>query len=472
MWRESASLYPRASQGMQYMRKKTLEVKAGVTIYASTGMNGFGQPDRMSSIKFYLANKGNRLHLLDKNYYYNVATYTLDFNEKYLHTYTYAPDQLWGTYAKDLGGDTYRKDDYIFEEKRYFRICLKRVDGAPFAIEEEQRMDEILHFFTEEEKMIIGTSDFFQKEVDKTVKKIQRNRKEDTLRFAILTDTHYTVNGTWADTAKNLCAVHKKIAFDSVIHLGDLTDGMVPASLTRTYAKQMICDLQSMKVPIHIVLGNHDANYFAGNPEVMTIEEQVQIYQQHSSSYKSHKNTPYYYMDYHAQKVRCIFLSAYDNREKIRYGFDEQQIDWVQTILSDTLQSYQILIFSHDAPLARLDFWSEKIRNGEALMTVLEVHQEKCHNIFAFIHGHTHADFIYTERVFPIISVGCAKCEDMQEKKPEGSFTAKRELGTVSQELWDTLIVHPKEKKLEFVRFGAGYDRQVHCIKGLDKEGE
>jgi hypothetical protein len=234
----------------------------------------------------------------------------------------------------------------------------------------------------------------------------------------------------------------------------------------------MIGDLQCMKVPVHIVLGNHDVNYFAGNPEVMTIEEQIQVYQQGSLPYKSNKTLPYYYTDYQKQGVRCIFLNAYDNREKLRYGFDWAQISWVKETLAHMPQHDKIIIFSHDAPLARLDFWSEEIRNGEELMAVLEMHQKRWRNILGFIHGHTHADYIYTERCFPIISIGCAKCEDMQEKKPEDSITATRELGTVTQDLWDTVIVTPNKNRLEFIRFGAGSDRYIEGANGLDKAGE
>lgn len=454
------------------MMEKTLEVKAGVTIYASTGMNGFAQADRMSSMHFYFANNGSRLHLVDQNYYYNVATYTMDFDEKYLYTYDYAPEQIWGTYAQDLSGDTYIQHDYVFQDKRYFRVCLKRVDNADFTIAEERRIDKILKFYQKNETSQLESKVFFKKEIVQTVETIQQKRNNDTLVFVVLTDTHYTVNGTWSDTVQNIYEVHKQVAFDSIMHLGDLTDGMVAASITRDYAKRMIDDLQSTNVPVHIVLGNHDANYFAGNPDVMTIEEQIHVYQQCSVEYKSHETLPYYYTDYTKQGVRCIFLSSYDNNEKLRYGFEQAQVIWVNETLECTPRNYKILIFSHDAPLARLDYWSEEIRNGEALMTVLEEHHKKWHNILAYMHGHTHADYIYTARCFPIVSIGCAKCEDMQEKKPEGAVTRPRKLGTVTQELWDTIIVNPRTETIDFIRFGAGNDRYINSINGLDKAGE
>lgn len=454
------------------MIEKKLKVKAGVTIYASTGRIGYQQANRMSSLHFYKAAKGSRLTLLDKNYYYNVATYTKDFDEKFLYTYDYEPEQSWTTYAHDLNGDTYVQEDYIFQDERYFRVCLKRIDGADFTIEEERHIDKILEFYIQDEAVNSEAKPFFKEEIAKTIATIQQKRSQDTLVLAVLTDTHYTINGTWTDTVQNICAVHEKARFDSVIHLGDLTDGMVPAEVTKDYVKQMISDLDSTDVPAHIVLGNHDANYFAGNPEILTIEEQIALYHRGSRQYKSHKNLPYYYTDYSKQGVRCIFLSSYDNNERLRYGFDLAQVNWVKEVLAYTPESYKLLIFSHDAPLERLDYWSEEIRNGEALMAVLEGHQKAWNNILGFIHGHTHADYIYTERCFPIVSIGCTKCEAMQEKKPEGAVTPSRKMGTVTQDLWDTVLIKANENKLEFIRFGAGSDRAIADRYGLNKAGE
>lgn len=446
------------------MREIKLAVKAGITIYASTGMIGKNQPDRMSSLQFYPADKGSRLKLFDKQYYFNVATYTREFDYKYLHTYEYAPEQAWVSYAGDLSGDSYRQEDYIFANACYFRICLKRLDGTALCPQEAERINDILRFVStvEDDKKIQVV---FLPEVEDTVKKIRALKTDGALVLAVIADTHYTVNGTWQDTVKNLQAVHQAAGFDSVVHLGDLTDGMVPGELTREYVNRMLADLQQLSIPVHIVLGNHDANYFAGNPDVFSPEEQIELYHQHSKSYKSDPALPYYYTDYPRQEIRCIFLNAYDNNEKIRYGFDPEQISWLERILQISPERYAILIFSHDAPLARLDYWSDEIRGGDALMDVLEGHQRKQNNILAYIHGHAHSDYVYSDRLFPIISVGCAKCEDMREKKAPGFVTEKRELGMITQELWDTLIVSPDKKRLDLVRFGAGPDRTIY-VKG------
>ena len=70
----------------------------------------------------------------------------------------------------------------------------------------------------------------------------------------------------------------------------------------------------------------------------------------------------------------------------------------------------------------------------------LEAYQEKPgRQILAYIHGHTHGEHIYRGSSFPIISVGCNKCEYFPDKKPEGCSAYQRKPDTVTQDLWDIL---------------------------------
>lgn len=439
----------------KFLSKKVipLKVKAGVTIYSSTGRIGAGQPDRMSSIFFYKAAAGSRLHLLDYNYFYNVATYALRFPDKYIYTYDYEPEESWTTYRKDLYGDTYIQNDYIFHDTCYFRICLKRVDGKAFTKAEEERIGKILSYETIEEPQVIKP--YFEEEIRRTIKEIEEKRTNGTLVLALMTDSHYTVNGTWEDTVANLYAVNEQIMFHGIIHLGDWTDGMLPADVTGEYVRRMREDLEQCGCEVYAALGNHDSNYFRGNPEALGFSEQMALY------LPSGVEQPYYYQDFPSNCLRCIFLVSFDPNEKIRYGFWQEELAWIENILEDTPENWCVLVFSHDAPLAELDFWAEEIRNGPGLVEILETYQKKTNNLLAYIHGHTHADYIDNSRNFPIVSVGCAKCESFPEKKPQGAVCCPRKPGTVSQDLWEVLLIDTKGKHLEFVRFGAGENRSV-----------
>lgn len=435
-------------------KKIPLKVKAGATIYSSTGRIGFDKPDRMSSIHFYKAGAGSRLHLLDKNYYYNVATYAPRFDEKYIYTYDYEPEESWTTYRHDLYGDTYIQNDYIFHDTCYFRICFKRRDGKEFTAEEEKHIGTMIEFVSEEEVQTVKP--YFMEEVWRTADEIAAQRKKDTLIFALLTDSHYTVNGTWEDTVENLCAVNERTGFHGIIHLGDWTDGMTPADITKDYVYKMKADLEKCDCPIFAALGNHDSNYFNGNPEQITFSEQVALY------LPPDVEKPYYYKDFSENRLRCIFFASFDPREQVRYGFWQEELEWAEKVLEETPTNWCVLAFSHDAPLAELDYWADEIRNGERLTEILENYQDKTNgNLLAYIHGHTHADYIDNRRNFPIISVGCTKCESFPEFKPQGAVCYERRLGTVSQDLWDILLIDTDERKLEFVRFGAGENRSI-----------
>lgn len=97
------------------------------------------------------------------------------------------------------------------------------------------------------------------------------------------------------------------------------------------------------------------------------------------------------------------------------------------------------------------------------MLGILENYVRNGGKILGYIHGHNHADQINKEKKFPIISIGCAKCEDFKDKKPEGAVTYDKKMGTVTQELGDVLVVDPQNGKMDFVRFGAGENRSI-CL--------
>jgi hypothetical protein len=447
------------------LERVELEARAGTTIFASTGMLGTGHADRMSTLHFYKAVKGSKVILLDTNYYFNIATYSLTFDEKYIYTYEYQKEQSWTTYNNDLSGTTYRQDDYIFEDEVYFRVCLKRKDGSDFDNEEAVKINDILMFLSRKTDEY-QEKPWFTEEIQKTADTILRKRTEKSLVLGLVSDTHITVNGTWEDTSNNIKALHQKVGFDGIVHLGDLTDGMVPANVTKKYAQMVMDDLKANKIPLYVVLGNHDSNYFYNNPEPLSDEEQYDIYQRHSDDRVNRKlKKTFYYVDYESVSLRCLFLSSFDYREEVRYGFSEEELVWVQECLENIPTGYSVLVFSHVPPLPKLDYeWCKSIRNGDRLLSILEIYsQQNGIKILAYVHGHTHADFVYSKRSFPIISIGCSKCEYFKDKKPIGSITHERKLNTVTQELWDTLVVTPSENRIDFIRFGAGEDRTIRC---------
>ena len=306
----------------------------------------------------------------------------------------------------------------------------------------------------------------FREELEETVRTVQAQQTDETLNFLVMTDNHYTVNGTWEDTASNLRRVTEElraegVELDGFIHLGDATDGMVPGEVTRDYVGAMQEDIAALEMPFYYVLGNHDSNYFRGNPDRFSGEQMRELY-------LPGRERNYYEQDLESRRLRMFFLDSFDPGENVRYGFSDQELDWLEGRLEQTPPDWHVLVYSHVPPTPRLHYWSKEIRGSRRLLRILKRYQIRTReltggegNLLGFIHGHNHADQTDYEEGFPIISVGCGKCEYFEDKKPSGSVTWERERDSVSQELWDVLVVSVKNETLDFVRFGAGENRHI-----------
>ena len=182
----------------------SLKFVHGLKIRAGDGWEERHFPEMASTSFFYFAEPGDKLTLLDRRYKFNVATYTPKIEDKWIYTYDYQPNQAWVVYNHDLSGDSYRQEDYVFQNETYFRVCLRKTDGEVFTTEEVN-----------------------PEKVNTEANTIIAFEKRDVLRFALLTDTHYVVNGTWEATAGAIWAANRQRKFDGIIHLGDITDGIL-----------------------------------------------------------------------------------------------------------------------------------------------------------------------------------------------------------------------------------------------------
>ena len=402
--------------------KVPVKTVRGLKISIETGLEESGHPDAASTSGFLYAEPGDKLSLLDSLYEINVLIYLPVVEDKWVHTYDYSPNQAWVVYEECISIGASSDDEYIFKEKKYFRLCIRRVDGADLS---GGRIDDVLTF-----------------------------EKRDVLRFALLADSHYVVNGTWDTTVAGIWAANRDAKLDGIIHLGDLTDGMLSKEMCQHYANLVLGDLRSIGLPVLVALGNHDYNYFWHNPDKLSEHELSELYLGGGS--------PRYTADFSSHKLRLIFLDSFDPDRELKYGYSDECIRWSEDTLSRTPKDWNVIILSHLTPLSRLHAWSNHIHGEAELMKTLTAHSSK---ILAFINGHQHTDHLCNDEAFPIVSVGCAKCEHFTEHKPEGAVTAERALGTKTQELWDILVVDSAAKTLRFERQGSGKDRIVRNAK-------
>lgn len=462
-----------------------LELDIGYRTALGDGTMVSPSPCHMATQQLYYAQRGDILRLEEEGYMFVVAVYTIERNDKWVYTYDYQPESNWASYTGNVTPEAYGIGEFVFREDCWFRANVKKTDAEPMTETDRDIKDRLL--FLEGGRKEYVPNPCFLEEVDNIVQRVRQAAKpfvqsgeicegntwkeeigrmpEDRIVLALLADSHYTVNGTWEDTAYTLKAVSERISLDALIHLGDLTDGLLPGKESARLVRLVMEDLQSMEVPVCITIGNHDTNYFHRNPERFTLQQQIDLYG--ISSFTS--DTPYYYMDC-KNSIRFIFLYSFDYRRPVRYGYDEEQLFWLEKTLAETPDGYKVLVFSHEAPLAELDYWSFYVWNGERLLELLEQYNALEHRqILAFFHGHIHGDYVYQECSFPIVSVGCAKCECVKEIKPPYIITPDRRLGERSQELWDTVVIHPNQETIQMIRFGAGGDRMLDCRKRISR---
>ncbi|WP_434752913.1 metallophosphoesterase family protein [Paenibacillus amylolyticus] len=420
---------------------------AGMKIRAGDGLQELGHPEMLSTPVFYFAQPGDQIRLMDSQYKFNVATYAPKIEDRWIYTYDYAPEENWTVYRYDLNGNTYRQDQYTFSECVYFRICLRKMDGTDF--EGHEDINHILSF-QRKKPYLHQIQPWVQAEVNRVSKCVTDAQESDELSFLLLTDSHYTVNGTWNDTAGAIQKLHQKLNFDGIIHLGDFTDGMTTREVSRYYVENILSDLRKCDVPIWATLGNHDSNYFKNNPDPFSLKEQCELY--------LGRDEPRYAVDFADQRLRFIFLDSFDPNEVLRYGYNASCIQWVNEQLVSTPADWQVVIFSHVAPIGRLQYWAKIMRGEEELMKVLHEHSDK---ILAFINGHNHGDLIDNAEGFPILSILNSKCEAFTEYKSPGFITPHRKLGDSSQEAFDVMVVNTEKRQIRFVRFGAGNDKII-----------
>lgn len=319
---------------------------------------------------------------------------------------------------------TIHKDADLLTDKNYRWIYT--YDYAPDSVWEEWRSGDINPGWIEEEASAVS-------------KRVMPGLKN----YILLTDSHFVYNGTWEDTVSSMRAVSERVKINGIIHLGDMTDGLLPLDKTLEIESRVKADMESIGVPVYLAPGNHDYNYFKDNPEIKYPEPLR------------------FYKDLEDEKLRFIFIDSFDPKENVRYGFQGYCIYWLDSVLKQMPEGYSSLVFSHLTPLVRLQAWTDNIRNRNALIEVLDSHAER---IIAYINGHNHCDHLFNglkNKQFPIISINCAKCEYFTEHKPEGAVVPMRRLGDRTQESFDIMQVDGSGSELHFIRFGAGSDRIV-----------
>lgn len=382
---------------------------------------------------------------------YRVALYRGEYDESLAHEYCYDAESNWTRLYNATDPGEWLTGPYAFSEECFVRITVRHCDGLhdnhSYTLGDMVDLDYV-------DPCVLPTPDWARKEIDRVVKGVDSFRDPDDLVLVALSDIHYSTGCIWPQTARNLSAVVAQVHPDAIVQLGDVSDGMTPIEVTQSFVTRVLGDLQRNGVPVYSCVGNHDTNYFGNNAHRLAKAECARLY--------LGRDVPWYFVDFASARVRLLFLDSFEQTRKQRYGFSWRQLLWVRSTLRETPPDWKIVAFSHVPPCAEIHYWSDTILNGPRMMGILESRNRRHPgSVMAFVHGHSHVDQVYRKHSFPIVSIGCAKFEDFEECKPGGSTTPKRQIDTVSQDLWDVIVVKARNGKLHMVRFGAGEDREV-----------
>ena len=412
---------------------------------------------------------GDLIALNDQDARFRVWCYRRQFEDSLAYAYSYDAESNWTTLDIDASMPAFGNDPWRAPYDCFVRVTV----SVPSAGLSARTLGDIIEVdrndlqACDRNPQFAGNLDgatgpqdgipaYFQEEADRVCACVENMREQGDLVLIVLSDIHYSTGCIWDETARNVQHVAKRIKPDAIVQLGDVSDGIAPVAVTRSFVSRVLGDLKACDVPVYSCVGNHDANYFKGNSESLSVEECALLY--------LGRKEPWYAVDFDKSKTRCVFLQTFDPTRKVRYGFASQEVRWLKKTLRATPEGYKVIVFSHLPLFAEIHYWSDTLLNEKRIISVLRTFdQARGGGVLAYVHGHSHVDQIYRKLAFPDVSIGCAKFEDFEECKPAGSTTPHRAFGDVSQDLWDVVVVKPESDVIDFIRFGAGDDRHVVC---------
>lgn len=299
------------------------------------------------------------------------------------------------------------------------------------------------------------------------------------MSFILLADSH--LDDYEEETIENIQAVDDRVSYDFIVHLGDFMNGSFPKGQTARILKEEIAMYRNaVKSGIfYPVQGNHDGycetDYVRRAQDIVVDEEWYEataFTKEYGNVMREGKN-PYFYADYEQKKLRLIFLCSFsykwteDKRYQKLYKVSIEQLEWLRREALAVDEDWTVMLFSHDGPLKLYD--QDKIAQepiGESarvlLKTVLDAWAECGFSIAGWFIGHWHGELCQVVEGIPFIIIGSQTSYVPQLwSMPEKGHYEKREIGTLSQDLWDSVAWDKAGRKLYLFRFGAGKDR---CI--------
>ena len=439
--------------------KDSLYLYSPISFTASAGARGGGNPYSESS--FYHVDlpvvAGEKYH---------VKTATTHASVSAINVYK---DGYTSMIAIRTGTASGYVDEYVTIPDGYTILTVN--SGHRYSVTIEKYMG-----LTDSEESIYPS--YFQNEIDDTVGKTRGFCEEKALVFAVMTDSHLNSNyGTqvWDDTAENIKRFNDEYQVDGIVHLGDMINGTDTKAISTSeldHIRNSLKGITGVKNASYL-MGNHDTNTFYGSnmdDPITEAEMYSDMFRQNAINIIRPDGKLYGYRDFDAYGIRVIYLNSSGGDgthggQGANWKYPDDELTWVENVALNT--EYQVLFFSH-MPMTEgtISTASTLPWNGNPLKTIVNNFIDNGGTVIGLIYGHTHYDYEYNNGKFYEVSIGCedytytaTETHPTASYAPSSAVIPARMRYTVTQDLWDVVIVRPVSRTVKLVRFGAGADR-------------
>ena len=371
---------------------------------------------------------------MKKEIAYRLFYYEDRIADELIYQYVYEAEANDALY---VGCSEWKTGETLITKEMYLRI--------EFAASTGMKLEDLISISNRNSKAPYRKRCFVEED-ERLLKRLEQYRDGEEPLFLLAADSHYAYASKADQSMDNLSHITAKAYPDALIHLGDLSDGLLPQTESERIIERVRRRLDSLHLPVYLCIGNHDFNAFKGNPDRFDRKKCEELYLDGKRESR--------YVDF--QDLRLIFLPSYDWKYKNPYGYPFLSLIWLAVVLLFSSKK-RVILFSHVPPLPAIHYWSDRIRNGRLLVRIVHLFQKTGGKILAHFHGHNHADQTYLGAGYPIVGIGAMKMEDFKDRKPTGAVTYDRIRDTATEDLFDLLLV--KKDRLILLRYGAGKDR-------------
>ena len=293
-----------------------------------------------------------------------------------------------------------------------------------------------------------------------TIEGLMKAAEGNYASFIFCTDQHWRLNAKQSPKLMNY--ICRCLAINKLFMGGDYSDGI--------NLKAVDAYKQAFPGKTYDCIGNHEyMNYFQTIGNIPTVSKNIDgsdiwayINMKMTDASIGSFNRNYYFVDDPMTKTRFIVLSVYeDDGNAAKAFFEPAQKTWLQNVALDMPAGYTAVIFAHF--LYSVNYETGAVTPASTTSDILDVVDSYSGSgeIACLVAGHTHIDgMTSTPGGIPVFITTCDKylpwTVDGVDQEPW--LTENRELGTITEQAFDVVVVDKTNKLVSFVRIGAPAD--------------